>query len=263
MAPIALGLQTYTIRDITQTEKDMREAFRQAAACGYDCIQVGCEGSDIPKAAVADALKENGLFACGSHSDLGRMKTDFKAIVAEHKAYGSEYICVAGIPREGGYTFDAANMRRLVRDLSDMAKRMRDAGLKLHYHNHSHEFARLDGATRMMDMLIDEASPELMLEIDIAWAHNAGADPFALLERVKGRCELVHVKDRRIVGRTQTSTVCDVGAGNMNWPGLIDCCRRLGIRVATVEIDDGWPVSPMESARVSAAYLKTLGVGLK
>src|SRR6266536_2144525 len=59
-----------------------------------------------------------------------------------------------------------------------------------------------------------DAAPELFIELDLGWAWYAGRDPVEVLERVHGRCPLVHVKDFR--SRADRS-FCPVGDGAVGY----------------------------------------------
>ena len=79
------------------------------------------------------------------------------------------------------------------------ARRMADAGLRLSYHNHHVEFAKLGGVT-LLDQLRQKA-PHLRYEIDCHWVQRGGRDPERTLADFDGVLELVHLKDYRITLR--------------------------------------------------------------
>ena len=50
----------------------------------------------------------NGLKIVGSHIDYKRMQTDLPGVIAELKALGASYACVAWIPHDGDFTVEMA-----------------------------------------------------------------------------------------------------------------------------------------------------------
>jgi sugar phosphate isomerase/epimerase len=68
-------------------------------------------------------------------------------------------------------------------------------GIRLGYHNHSHEFhTPIDGvsAYELFASLLDE---RVALEVDVFWAATGGQDVPALLGRLGDRARLLHAKD--------------------------------------------------------------------
>ena len=66
-------------------------------------------------------------------------------------------------------------------------------GIKLCYHNHSHEFEPNEDGQIIYDELV--ARTNLGLEIDTYWAFAAKQDPIALMEKLRDRLHFIHIKD--------------------------------------------------------------------
>ena len=52
-------------------------------------------------------------------------------------------------------------------------------------------------------------------ELDTYWIQHGGGDPAAWIRKLKGRADIIHLKDMAMDGRTQL--FAEVGEGNLNW----------------------------------------------
>ena len=66
-------------------------------------------------------------------------------------------------------------------------------GIKLCYHNHSHEFFPNEDGQIIYDELVSRTN--MGLEIDTFWAFAGGKDPIAMMEALKDRLHFIHIKD--------------------------------------------------------------------
>ena len=53
--------------------------------------------------------------------------------------------------------------------------------------------------------------------------------------------------------------MCEVGSGNLNWPRILDACRRAGVEWYLVERDSG-DLDPFDSLKVSLDNLRAMGL---
>jgi sugar phosphate isomerase/epimerase len=127
------------------------------------------------------------------------------------------------------------------------------AGMRLAYHNHQHEFRKLDGRL-ILERIYQEIPPtHLMAEIDTYWVQYGGGDPVAWCRRLAGRLPIIHLKDYR-VNEDHSVGFCEVGHGNLDMPAIIAEAGRSGCRWFCVE-QDSCPGDPFDSIRLSFEYL--------
>ena len=89
----------------------------------------------------------------------------------------------------------ARGVREVAAELSAVAARAADRGIRVGYHNHHFELeSRIDGR-HALEVLAEELVPEVVLEVDTYWAFAGGADVPALLGRLGDRVAALHVKD--------------------------------------------------------------------
>ncbi|MCL6630865.1 MAG: GIY-YIG nuclease family protein [Armatimonadetes bacterium] len=67
----------------------------------------------------------------------------------------------------------------------------------------------------------------------------------------------VHLKDMAIQNRTQI--MAEIGEGNLNWPRILDACRKAGVEWYIVE-QDTCERDPFESLAISLRNLKAMGI---
>ncbi len=66
-------------------------------------------------------------------------------------------------------------------------------GLKVFYHNHTHEF-RIDHGEYIMDTYLKNTPDNVVMQVDVGWALCAGIDLLAWMARWSGRIGSLHVK---------------------------------------------------------------------
>lgn len=134
-----LGAQTFTVRDYMQTTWDFREAMKRIAEIGYTCVQLSAVGN-VPVQAQRDICDEYGLKIVLTHTNPDRMIADPEGVIRDHDILGCDYI---GIGMMNPKYQRAEWIDQFAKDFTTPAKKMRDAGKLLMYHNHNLEWTRL------------------------------------------------------------------------------------------------------------------------
>lgn len=246
-----LALQLYTLRGL---RLPFDALVARAAEAGYDGVEtVGAP--DMEVSAAADALAVHGVRVCSSHVPLTALEADPAGVCALNLALGNDVVVVPWLPAERrGH--DGPSWRALGRRLGTLAQRCSDHGVRLLYHNHDFELARVDGRSRL-EWLVEAAGEALGLEPDLGWIARAGGDPIGMLAAFAGRCPRVHVKDVAPPGESlDEDGWANVGEGVMDWGSLLPACRGAGAEWLIVEHDA--PRDPLAAARTSARNLKSL-----
>jgi sugar phosphate isomerase/epimerase len=256
MSQSQIGAQMYTLREHTQTPADIAKTCRRVKQMGYDAIQISGFGK-IDNAELGKILKDEGLVCAATHVKLDMMQ-DVEVCIAYHQAIGCKYTAVGGyFPWNKIPEVNEQSWRDYAKQYSAIAKVLAAKGLRAGYHNHSHELVQYDGK-QALAILIDETDPSIWFEIDTYWIAQGGGDPAAWIERVKGRIPAVHVKDMT-VDRNRVQKMAEVGAGNLNWPRIIEACKAAGVEWYLVERDDG-DLDPFDSLKISLDNLHAMGI---
>ena len=240
----------YTVRD--ECARDLESSLRRVAELGYEGVELfDLHGHDA--AAVRAWLDELGLAVAGRHAGLAALETELPKLAGELATLGCDRIVLSWIepPRT------APEGRAASERIAAVAREARAAGLRLGFHNHWAEVTPLDGGPSVLEQLAALPEELLWLELDLGWAWAAGADPVELLQRLRGRSPLVHVKDLRA---RDTREFCPVGDGAVGYERVLPAAADLGVEWLLVEQDeiDGPPFEA--AARSLAAVRKALGV---
>jgi sugar phosphate isomerase/epimerase len=135
--------------------------------------------------------------------------------------------------------------------LSALAERVANDGLRLAYHNHELEFVAVDGEDRFAFDQLVETTEGVDFELDVGWAHAAGADPVALIERYGDRISRVHLKDVVVDAAAERGgRPVDLGAGDVP---LVECAEAA--RAADVD----WAVFEHDAPEDPAAFVESAG----
>ncbi len=211
------GLQLYSVRDIT--ENDLGASLQKVADLGYSSVEFagffGHSAADIKA-----MLQNTGLEISGTHSPLNHLRpTRIMETVKYHAEIGNPNYIVPGA--------DLSTLEK-IRDfcsVMNFAQPILAAeGIKLGYHNHSHEFALMPWGSTIHGEI--EKNTDIEFEIDTYWAFNAGIDPVKVLERLKNRISVIHLKDGFMGGRGMA-----LGEGEAPVLDVIEASERLGFKM--------------------------------
>ena len=222
-----VGLQLYTIRE--ECERDLAGTLRRVGAQGYDGVELfNLHGAE--PATVRAWLDEAGLVAAGRHARLEVLEDELAPLSHELAVLGTDRVALSWVDPEWLDEPDA-----LVQRIEAAARAVRDAGLRLGFHNHWSELRPVDGGATFLDLLRRLPADLLWLELDLGWVWHAGTDPIAELERTVGRCPLVHVKD--YASREGRDDV-PVGDGVVGYELVLPAALRAGAEWLVVEEDE-------------------------
>ena len=180
------GIQMYSVRDLA--EKDLYAALKCVADIGYKYVEfAGFFGNKAED--VRAWLDELGLEVCSTHTSPSELTPNkIKETIEYHKIIGNKNIVMPGI------WYKTEKELNLSVELINYAQdALAKEGITLGYHNHYKEFYTMDyGAVVHKEF---EKRTSVDFEIDTFWAFYAGEDPIALLERLKDRVKIIHLKD--------------------------------------------------------------------
>lgn len=248
------GAQSYTVREYCRTEQDFGRTLEKIAAIGYRNIQLSAIGPIDPKRVKA-LCDQNGLKIVLTHNPESEFLNEPEKLIERHILYGCAYAGLGFLP-ERYHT--AEGLPRFGEDFRPAAEKLKQAGMKLMYHNHAFEFARMPDGRHMMDHLLEMMPAELMgITADTYWLHYGGMDVCMWLNEHAERLHIVHLKDFSISGFE--IRMAPVGGGNLDFARIMDMLRLNGVtEYALVEQDDCYGASPFDCLKQSYDYLMKL-----
>jgi sugar phosphate isomerase/epimerase len=260
-----LAAQLYTVRQFVQTAPDLAASLKKVRDIGYTAVQISGIGP-IPDTDVKAMVADLGLTICITHTSPDELWNDLDRVIARHELWDCPHVAIGSMPQSYRARGEAG-FRQFAAEAAAIGKRLTAAGLDFSYHNHSFEFVRFPatvspqvrGKRTGLDVIFDESDPRyLKAEPDTYWIQHGGGDPAAWIRKLAGRVPVVHLKDMVIQDGKQV--MAEIGEGNLNWPAILDACRKAGVEWYAIEQDE-CQRDPFESLRIS--YENLSGMGLK
>ena len=270
--PYDLGVQLFTLMAII--DADTRGTLQKVAELGYKNVESAFsrQGGFYGQSAndFAALLSDLGL-SWKAHHVIGapfklppgrKMPTDDKGnpiklptmlnlkenmseIIDGAAAGGIKYLVCANIPTNTPEEVDQA-----VAVLTKAGEACKKVGLGFAYHNHDWEFKQIGDRTPY-EVFLSEIPEDLMkMELDLAWATKAQADPIQLFRDHPGRFPLWHVKDIA----QDMLTLKPVGQGSIDFLTIFQHAELAGLEFPMVEHDR--PEDAVASLSASMDYLQ-------
>ncbi|MCH5353463.1 MAG: sugar phosphate isomerase/epimerase [Acutalibacter sp.] len=248
-----IGAQLYTLREYTQTAKDLDFSLGKVKGIGYETVQISAIGP-IPAETVKELCDKHGLEIVLTHTDPNRILNDTEAVIKEHDVMGCKYIGIGMMPQK---YCSPQWLEHFFDDFKEPAKKIAAAGKLLMYHNHNIEFQKFNGKL-VMDTLLEGFSPEEMgVTLDTYWVQMGGGDVCDWLTKMKGRTPCVHLKDMAVRG--WEPIMAPVMEGNLNFPKILRTIEELGGVEHLLVEQDICQGSPFDCLAISFNNLKKLG----
>jgi sugar phosphate isomerase/epimerase len=221
-----------------------------------DCLKesgfVATEGGQRDAGVTRAKLAARGMRLGGSHATVRPLMEKTDELADWVLTGGAADICNSGYLDWKHETLD--QIKQSCQILNDAGRRLGARGVRLHYHNHAFEFENMIEGRSIMDWTVELLDPACCdLCVDVAWVHRGGVDPVAFLARHKDRVGYIHLKD--FDGENWT----ELGKGKVPIKGCLEeIAKNPRIRWVMWEEDQS-QIDPMQAARDSGAYLRTIG----
>lgn len=253
---LPVAMQLFSVRDDMSARP--LETLRALKKYGYDGVEpAGLYGlSPEYFKGACDALELNIISA---HVPYSVLADDTDKTIDIYKYLGCRYIAVPYLSADrvpGG-----ENYAETVSNLRIIGKKAKDAGMQLLYHNHAHEFTRVNGDFAL-DTIYNCVSEEILkAEIDTGWVHYSKVDPSEYIKSYSGRVPVVHLKDYTVYDKkTKDIVTCPFGSGCLDAEKILAASVDSGAEWLVVEQDRPYKTkSAMKCAEISRKNLKKLG----
>ncbi len=235
------SMQLYSLRD--ETEKDFKGSVKATGDFGYSGVEFAGFGG-LTSSEMKELLQESRLYAVGSHSGADIFKNSLEEELQYLKDIGAKYMVCPWAK------FESMNDVNEICDmLNSAAETAKKYGIKVGYHNHNQEFEKIDGKY-ILDLIAEKTSDDVILELDVYWAAYADVCLFEYIKKMGKKIELIHIKQ---IGDDKKNV--DVPDGKIDIAELVKTAQYAKYFVVEQE---QYAVSPLDSARRNAEYLKTV-----
>ena len=251
-----VSIQLYSVRDVINKGTDLNVVLKDLAEMGYTSIEAanydnGKFYGKTPEE-FKSAVEKAGMTVLSSHCSRGLSgeevaSGDFSESlkwwdqsIAAHKAAGMKYIVNPGI----GVPKTMKEMKMYCDYFNEIGKRCQQNGMKFGYHNHAHEFQKVEGQV-MYDYMLEHTNPEyVFFQMDLYWVVRGQNSPVDYFNKYPGRFQIFHVKDHREIGQS----------GMVGFDAIFKNAKTAGVNYLVAEIE-GYSVPVEESVEVSLDYL--------
>jgi len=245
-----IGIQLYSVRG--DMAENAAATLKKLSEMGYSTVETAAYGDGkfygLAPAEFRKMAEDVGIRVTGAHLGIGLDRNNLQGCLDWWKqaceaqvAVGGKYIVLPGF--SVGATL--AELQEYCDYFNKIGEIANAAGLRYGYHNHSHEFGKLEGRV-IEDYLIENTDPDkVMFELDVFWATKGGVNPSAYIAKYAGRFPLLHIKDDDIIGASET----------IDFKAIFDAAYKQGLEAYYVEIEAN-ALPPMVCAQKSADYLE-------
>lgn len=250
-ANIKIGTQLYCVRKACA--EDFAGTLKKVAEAGFEGVEFadyfGYSASEIRQ-----MLDEANLQVCGTHIYKETLLGDqLKETIAFNKTLANKNLIVRSFPEESRREKDA--WLQFAEQLNVIAEKIKPEGMRVGYHNHEYEFEPLDTGELPWDILADNTSSDVILQLDTGNSAIAGADPISFVSRNPGRTITSHIKPYSKI--TETAFI---GEDDIDWKEAIKMYEKnSGIEWYIIEYEHELKnTTPLDSLKTNMENLKKL-----
>ena len=272
---LPIGLQLYSVRQMLP--KDFPGTLKQLAAIGYRQVEAagffGHSASDVRQ-----MMTDAGIKCVSAHYSLADLLKTTDATIEYAKTLGLEYVVCSSpsapdperLAKYPGGSWQGVLHALTLDDwkwnadqFNQMGRRMKTAGLKFGYHNHTGEFRNLDGSNGFQILLRDTDPAYVTLELDCGWAIASGQDPITLLRQNPTRFSLLHVKDLKPAPANSAPdkrVSTELGRGTIDYRPIFAAAKLANVRYAFIEQED-FDIPVLEALKIDFDAMQALESG--
>ena len=163
-----VAAQLWIFTQVADWEAECAETLRGLATAGYAAV----EGMVGKAPAEPGTLQFAGIAYGAAHLTPPQFEP-LEPLLDFLNRMGARHVCSSGPLEWNSRTAD--DYRRTAAFLNGKGRRLREQGIRLHYHNHEFEFEKTDGERTAMDLLLAELDLDVVtLCFDAGWAERAG-----------------------------------------------------------------------------------------
>ena len=162
--------------------------------------------------------------------------------IADHKAAGMKYIVFPwlGVPET------VNDLALYCRYFDEIGKRCKAQGILFGYHNHAHEFQKVEGKEVMYDYMLQHTNPEyVFFQMDVYWVVRGQNSPVDYFNKYPGRFRMLHIKAHREIGQS----------GMVGYDAIFKNIETAGAEDIVAEIENYSTPDVLNSVETSLNYL--------
>lgn len=258
-----ISIQLYSVRSLIgsfgNAKNDYKPLLDTLAKMGYTSVEAASYsdgkfyGQD-PAQFKAD-VEAAGMKVLSSHVNKHLTDNELKtgnfseslkwwdACIAAHKAAGMTYLVMPYL----GVPATVKDLQTYCDYFNAIGKKCLENGIRFGYHNHSHEFQKVEDKEVMYDYMIQHTDPQyVFFEMDVYWAVIGNASPVDYFKKYPGRFKVLHIKDEREIGQS----------GMVGFDAIFNNAGTAGVENIVVEVERYSYDDVARSIKESIEYLE-------
>lgn len=236
-----VGLQTYTIRNLMKKPSALPAAFSAVKDAGYSFAELAVDylGFDLNErtaSQIAEAAAKNGVRIVSCQIKDAVLRADPARIAKCVHMLGADHVSLSVIDvplmlkGRAGVLACCEKENRLFDELAEN-------GIRLSHHNHHFEFLKAE--PQSSETVFDVLASNLKggFAFDTYWAARGGVNHLLVLENLRGRVEVMHLRDFRLHFSFRGPSPSDaaVGEGNLPFGAILQKAAECGVKYGFVE----------------------------
>lgn len=213
-----ISIQLYSIRELVGNPElyaqNQASVLPQIAQMGYTGVEAANYKDGLFYGVAPEQFKADceaaGLKVISSHTshdlteeqlasgDFSEALEWWKEAIPAHKAAGMKYIVTPyfRIPQT------LEGLKLYCDYFNAVGKLCAEEGILYGYHNHSHEFRKIEDKV-IYDFMLENTDPQyVFFQMDVYWAVFGQASPVEYFKKYPGRFAALHIKDLKEVGQS-------------------------------------------------------------
>lgn len=259
-----IAVQLYSVRSLIgafgNNSSDYKPLLDTLAKMGYTAVEAASYSDDgklygqDPAQFKAD-VEAAGMKVLSSHcnkylteqeirtGDFSEALKWWDTCIAAHKAAGMKYLVMPYL----GVPSTVKELQAYCDYFNQVGKKCQENGIKFGYHNHAHEFQKVENKEVMYDYMLQHTDPELVFfEMDVYWTVMGHASPVDYFKKYPGRFKVLHIKDEREIGQS----------GMVGFDAIFKNAGTAGVENIVVEVERYSYDDVARSIKESIDYLK-------
>lgn len=261
-----VSIQLYSVRDLlnqlhqeqTASEQYLK-VLNELKQMGYTSIEAANYHNGLFYGRTPEVFKQDieqaGMQVLSSHCGKGLSEEELKSgnfssslewwkkCISDHKKAGMKYIVCPwmDIPKS------LKDLDTYCKYYNEIGKLCKVEGISFGYHNHAHEFQKIENQTVMYDYMLEHTNPDyVFFQMDVYWVVRGQNSPVDYFKKYPGRFKILHIKDHREIGQS----------GMVGYDAIFKHIKQAGVQAIVAEIEQYSTPNVMKSVKESLEYLQ-------
>ncbi len=189
-----IGLQTFTIRRIFQSENDIEKTLKNLKTMGINYLELAYFPFKMEKIKILKKYLEiYQIKVISSQIKYQTIINNFSEIMEIHQELNIRYIAISVIPFRRLF-LGKYGLKKLANELNTLGERIEAYNIELLFHHHNYEFIKFNNKMAF-DLLLKHLDPKkVKILSDTYWVKKGGFEVLAFLDKYKEYVKALHLR---------------------------------------------------------------------